>query len=191
LIFLNLNGQQGDFIMSPALQIKRFFNRTTGMSFLKLITSIAACLSAGVIGAFFTARSVKSWYVLIDKPPISPPDSIFAPVWTILYVLMGLSFFLVWKQTHEGRQYNDALMSFILQLLLNIMWPVIFFGFHSIVGGLVVLVLLTASIVWTMKHFFSFSRTATVLLIPYLLWTGYALVLNGWIVLINMPLIGL
>jgi tryptophan-rich sensory protein len=177
--------------MSRILKIKRFFNRTAGLSFLKLVVSIAACLSAGVIGSFFTARSVKSWYVLVEKPPISPPDSIFAPVWTTLYILMGISFFLVWRQAHEGRRHNDALMSFILQLLVNIMWPMFFFGFHSIVGGLVILTLLTASIVWTMKRFFPFSRTAAVLLVPYLLWTGYALILNGWIALINKPLIGL
>jgi benzodiazapine receptor len=171
--------------MKSAVEMKRFFNRTTGLSFIKFVTSIAACLSAGVIGSFFTAQSVKSWYLIIKKPPITPPGWVFAPVWTVLYVLMGISFFLVWKQNLESQKYKDALATFILQLSLNTMWSIAFFGLKSIGGGLVVIVLLALSIIWTMKSFFSFSKTASLLLLPYLIWIGYALALNLWIFILN------
>ncbi|MBN1380481.1 MAG: tryptophan-rich sensory protein [Deltaproteobacteria bacterium] len=163
----------------------RYMNPQARKKIFKLVLSIAACLSAGVMGSFFTAQSVDSWYPLIRKPPISPPDWVFAPVWTVLYILMGVSFFLIWIHKFENRQLKNTLTIFIFQLLLNILWSVVFFGFHSIIGGLVVVILLFGAILWTMKTFSIFSKAAAILLVPYIIWVGLALVLNLWIFLIN------
>ncbi|MBN1664094.1 MAG: tryptophan-rich sensory protein [Deltaproteobacteria bacterium] len=171
--------------MRQFFQPRQYLNRTTGITILRFMLSIVLCLSAGIIGSFFTAQSVDSWYLLIQKPPITPPGWVFAPVWSVLYVLMGISFFLVWRQNLQSRAYRDALTVFIFQLLLNILWSMVFFGFRSIAGGLVVIVLLSGAIIRTMKIFFPFSRAASLLLLPYLIWVGYALVLNSWIFMLN------
>lgn len=171
--------------MNPDLYPKRCFNSITGTKILKLTVSIAACLSAGVIGSFFTTQSVASWYLTIQKPPITPPDWIFAPVWTLLYVLMGIAFFLIWIKNLETLPYKHALMIFSFQLLLNVLWSIVFFGCQWIAGGLVVITALWGTILWTIKAFFFFSKTASLLLVPYIIWVGYAVLLNGWIFFIN------
>jgi tryptophan-rich sensory protein len=147
--------------------------------------SVAACLSAGVIGSFFTAKTVNAWYLNVQKPPITPPGWVFAPVWTTLYVMMGISFFLLWRLNQGNLRYKNALTLFILQLLLNVLWSIVFFGFQSIAGGLAVIVTLWAAILGTIIRFYPFSKTAALLLIPYIVWVSYALVLNGWIFILN------
>lgn len=91
---------------------------------VKLVTSIAVCLVAGVIGSIFTLKSIRTWYVTIEKPAFTPPDSVFGSVWTILYVLMGIAAFLVWRKGSKRRGVKIALVTFLAQLILNVLWCV-------------------------------------------------------------------
>ena len=152
---------------------------------LKLIASILLCQAAGIVGSFFTVQSVGTWYADINKPFFNPPNSVFGPVWTILYVLMGVSFFLVWRRWEENNYTKRALSVFLVQLLLNSMWSFAFFGFRSPLAGLIVIILLWMAILLTIISFFKISRVAAVILIPYIAWVSFAVILNGSIFLLN------
>jgi translocator protein len=151
----------------------------------KLLTSLLLCQAAGVIGSFFTIRSVDTWYVGIRKPFFNPPDSVFAPVWIVLYALMGISLFLIWRKGSDGGFPARAFSVFILQLILNSFWSFAFFGCRSSLAGFIVIVLLWVAIIWTIVLFLRISRMAAIFLFPYILWVSFALVLNGAIVLMN------
>ncbi len=145
---------------------------------LKLVISILICQCAGIIGSFFTTRSIPTWYAFINKPTFTPPNWIFAPAWTSLFTLMGIAVFFVWRKGIHTFGVKRALSIFLLQLGLNILWPIVFFGGRSIQGGLVVIVLLWLAIIWTIKSFFALSKLAAALLIPYIAWVSFALILN-------------
>ena len=151
----------------------------------KLAASILLCLSAGTAGSFFTATSVDTWYRAINKPVFTPPGYIFGPVWTLLYILMGISFYLLWRKGFDKRHSKRALWVFMVQLLLNPVWSFAFFGARSPLAGLIVIALLWAAIILTMAGFFRVSRIASILLIPYFLWVSFASILNGAIFLLN------
>lgn len=149
---------------------------------LKLIVSIAVCEMAGVIGSIFTASSVGVWYAALPKPALNPPSWVFGPVWTILYVLMGVALWLVWKNGDNNRKTRVALGVFFAQLVLNALWSVIFFGLHSLSGAFVELILLWLGIGITIILFARLSlpnsKLAAWLLIPYLAWVSFAGYLN-------------
>ena len=151
---------------------------------LPLIGFIALSQLAGVIGSFFTISSVDGWYSTLSHPTLNPPSWVFAPVWTTLYILMGLAAFLVWRQG-RGPRLRRAMIVFCLQLSLNALWSVEFFGMHSPLRGLVVIALMWLSIVWTMLLFNKISRRAAGLLWPYLAWVTFASYLNLAIWLLN------
>jgi benzodiazapine receptor len=151
----------------------------------KLVVSIVACLAAGAIGSIFTRSAIPTWYVTLEKPFFNPPNWLFAPVWTLLYVLMGIAAFLVWRRGLESRQVRIALIVFLIQLVLNALWSVAFFGLESPLYGLIVIVVLWVAILFTVLRFFSISFVASVLLWPYLLWVTFAAVLNESIWLLN------
>lgn len=151
----------------------------------KLFVSLLLCQAAGIIGSFFSIQSVDSWYVNIKKPFFNPPDSVFGPIWIILYVLMGISLFLVWRKGLDSSYSKRAFSVFMLQLILNSLWSFAFFGSRSPLAGLIVIILLWMAIIWTIILFFRISRTAAMLLFPYIFWVSFALVLNGAIVFIN------
>ncbi len=144
----------------------------------KLLISIFICQCAGIIGSFFTRRSIHEWYALIDKPFFNPPNWVFAPVWIILYTMMGISLFLIWRKGYYKSGVRAALGIFLIQLGLNSLWSIVFFGGRSIIGGMVVIVLLWLAILRTMYAFFAVSKPACYILIPYILWVSFALVLN-------------
>ncbi|MCX5698972.1 MAG: tryptophan-rich sensory protein [Candidatus Omnitrophica bacterium] len=152
---------------------------------LKLIISIVICQCAGIIGSFFTRRSIPEWYSFINKPVFNPPNWVFAPVWASLFTLMGVAAFLVWRKGLYTPGVKTALSIFLLQLALNSLWSIVFFGSRSIVGGLVVIVFLWLAILWTIKRFFTFSRIASALLIPYIIWVSFAFILNVALVILN------
>jgi tryptophan-rich sensory protein len=154
-------------------------------NFLKLIVSILLCQTAGIVGSFFTAGSVDTWYEGIKKPFFTPPDAVFAPVWIVLYLLMGVSMFLVWLRSSGERHVRPALAVFMVQLVLNAIWSGAFFGLRSPLAGLIVIILLWIVIVLTIQAFKKISRIAALLLIPYILWVSYALVLNAAIFFLN------
>jgi tryptophan-rich sensory protein len=151
----------------------------------KLVVSIVACLAAGAIGSIFTRSAIPTWFATLEKPVFSPPNWLFAPVWTLLYILMGIAAFLVWRKGLGNWQVRSALIVFLIQLILNTLWSVVFFGLESPLFGLVVISVLWVLILVNVIQFFKISRAASVLLWPYLLWVTFATVLNSSIWLLN------
>jgi benzodiazapine receptor len=145
---------------------------------LKLFINIIICQFAGVIGSVFTTPAIPTWYATLIKPSFTPPNWIFSPVWISLYLLMGISVFLVWRKGIENPQVNLALRFFIVQLILNSLWSVLFFGLRSPFLGLVEIIILWIFILLTILYFFRVSKTAGILLWPYILWVSFAAVLN-------------
>jgi tryptophan-rich sensory protein len=152
---------------------------------LRLFITIVICEVAGIIGSIFTTPSIGTWYVGIIKPSFNPPNWIFGPVWATLFLLMGISLYLVWTQKFSGTNIRGAVRVFGIQLGLNVLWSIIFFGFHSSFGALVCLVVLWLTILLTMKKFYPISRLAAWLLLPYILWVSFAGVLNFFILKLN------
>jgi len=144
----------------------------------KFLASLAFCFGAAAIVSTVTRPAVTGWYVTVQKPVFSPPNEVFAPVWTILYLLMAVALYLVWHKRESGVRDNLALQLFAVQLTLNVLWSIVFFGLQSISGGLVVIVLLGIALLATISRFWPISRIAAVCLIPYLLWLSFATVLN-------------
>ena len=144
----------------------------------KLVVSIIACLAAGAIGSIFTQQAIPTWYATLEKPAFNPPNWVFMPVWTLLYVMMGVAAFLVWRKGLESKQVRIALIVFLVQLVLNALWSVAFFGLESPLCGLIVIVALWVAILFTVLKFYRISRVASVLMWPYLLWVSFAAVLN-------------
>lgn len=151
----------------------------------KLLVCVVVCLCAGLIGSVFTRGAIPTWYATLEKPSFSPPNWLFAPVWTLLYLLMGIAAFLVWRRGLENRQVRIALIVFLIQLVLNALWSVVFFGLESPLYGLIVISALWVAILFTVLKFFRISSVASVLLWPYLLWVTFAAVLNASIWLLN------
>jgi len=151
----------------------------------KLITSILICLFAGLVGSVFTMPAIPTWYAGLNKPSFSPPNWLFGPVWTTLYVLMGISFFLVWEKLKKNPKAKSALDIFVLQLVLNCLWSVIFFGLKAPLLALIEIILLWLVILITIINFFKISKTAGWLLVPYLAWVSFASFLNWTIWRLN------
>ncbi|MGQ9695829.1 MAG: TspO/MBR family protein [Thermodesulfobacteriota bacterium] len=152
---------------------------------IKLIISILLCQLAGVIGSFFTTPAIPTWYQTLIKPFFTPPNWIFAPVWISLYFLMGLSLFLVWTKKEEDSRAGKAIIIFFVQLILNALWSISFFGFRSPFLGFLNIVLLWLAILWTMQKFLKISNAGGLLLLPYFLWVSYAAVLNFSLWILN------
>ncbi|WP_026952601.1 TspO/MBR family protein [Algoriphagus mannitolivorans] len=143
---------------------------------LKLIISLALPQLAGGLGAFFTFSSVRDWYLTINRPSWNPPNWIFGPMWTTLYVLMGIACYLIWKSEHP--QKKQLLTLYFIQLGLNTLWSPAFFGVESPILGLVVIIPLWAMILICVIQFKKVSAWASGLMVPYLLWVSFATALN-------------
>ena len=152
---------------------------------IKLIVSIAICLFAGFLGSFFTIPAIPTWYATLAKPSFAPPNWLFFPVWTTLFVMMGISLYLVWRRGLEGQQVKNALVIFAVQLILNVLWSAAFFGLRSPLSGLIEISILWISIAFTIMIFMKISRTAGLLLIPYIIWVSFAAILNFMIWRLN------
>ncbi len=152
---------------------------------IKFLCSVVGCELIGILGTPFTITAIPTWYASLNKPFFSPPNWVFGPVWTILYFLMGISFYLILKRGWKKKVVKSAGMFFLAQLLLNFLWSPIFFGLQSPLLGLITIVVMWILIVITMKKFYPLSRLAFYLLIPYLLWVSFATVLNAAILFLN------
>ena len=152
---------------------------------IKLIVSITICLFAGFLGSFFTIPAIPTWYATLAKPSFAPPNWLFFPVWTTLFVMMGISLYLVWRRGLEGQQVKNALVIFAVQLILNVLWSAAFFGLRSPLSGLIEISILWISIAFTIMIFMKISRTAGLLLIPYIIWVSFAATLNFMIWRLN------
>jgi translocator protein len=147
------------------------------------ILFIIAPFIAGAIGSAFTVQSVTTWYRTLVLPSWTPPAAVFGPVWTVLYLLMGIAAYLAWRSGKPTRK--TTLIIFSAQLVLNALWSVVFFGLRATGLGLFVIVGLWALIAWLIVRYERESRAAAWLFTPYLLWVTYAATLNLGIVLLN------
>ena len=148
-----------------------------------LIASLIIAQLAGIFGSFFTSSSVSTWYLTLQKPFFNPPSWVFAPVWICLFFLIGLSLYFVWIS--ESKYKKVGLWFFSIQLVLNILWSMFFFGLKNPLLGLIDIVFLWAFILVTMLYFFKIDRRAGWFFVPYLVWVSFAVVLNYTIVLLN------
>lgn len=151
----------------------------------RFVISIAICQLAGIIGSVFTSPAIPTWYATLKKPAFNPPNWLFGPVWITLYVLMGIALFLVWRKSLDIPAVRTGLSLFAVQLLLNVLWSVVFFGFNSPAGGLLVIVVLWIAILLTILRFTKVSEFAAVLLIPYIVWVSFAAILNLSLFILN------
>lgn len=153
---------------------------------IKLVISLIAPQAAGLIGSVFTVTSVNGWYSTIVRPDFAPPNWIFGPVWTTLFVLMGIALFLVWKKEDtQKKKVKLAFQFFAVQLVFNTLWSIIFFGLQSPGWAFVEIVFLWISIALTLYLFAPISRLAAWLLVPYLAWVSFAAFLNFSIWMLN------
>ncbi|HSL89431.1 MAG TPA: TspO/MBR family protein [Ignavibacteriaceae bacterium] len=150
----------------------------------KLVISILIPLALGAIAGRFTAQAVPDWFASLNRPLFSPPNWIFGPVWTVLYLLLGISLFLIWKQ-FPSKQRNNALWIFSLQMFLNFIWSFVFFYFNQIGLALFVITGLWISIIFMLISFYKIKPLSAYLNIPYLLWVTFALVLNAGYFILN------
>lgn len=155
------------------------------INWLKLIISLVITEGAGGIGSLFTYNAISTWYVSLNKSPITPPNSIFAPMWITLFLLMGLSLYLIWNRGDLFRDNRLAFSLFLVQLILNVLWSFIFFGQKEFLLAGVEIVFLWFFILATILEFRLIDRAASYLLFPYLSWVTVATLLNFSIVWVN------
>lgn len=150
----------------------------------QLILSLILCLSVGTLGGIATASGVNGWYVSLIKPSFNPPNYLFGPVWTLLYLLMGISFYLI-LQSPKNDLKKKAILIFCVQLVLNFCWSFLFFKFHWLSIALIEIILIWLSIIAMIITFKKLNKTAAYLQLPYLLWVSFASILNGSIWYLN------
>ncbi|MCR4424461.1 MAG: TspO/MBR family protein [candidate division WOR-3 bacterium] len=156
-----------------------------GADIVKLIVSIALPLAAGALGNVATAPKIPNWYQSLNKPVFNPPRWLFGPAWTLLFILMGIALFLVWRKGFNAPGVKLALFVFLIQLALNVLWSFLFFGLRSPLAGLMEITILWLAILVTIILFFRVSVPAGVLLLPYIGWVTFATILNAAIVKLN------
>ena len=147
-------------------------------SWAMLAGFIALCLGVGAAGGWITARSVAEWYPTIAKPSWTPPDSLFGPVWAALYLSMAIAAWLVWRKDARFAGVRVALILFFVQLALNFLWSLLFFGLHAPGLALIDIAALLLVLALTVWAFFQQSRWAGLIMLPYLAWVGFATALN-------------
>lgn len=152
---------------------------------LALAGFIALSQGAGIIGSLATTPAIRPWYSPLLKPDLAPPNWVFGPVWTTLFLLMGIAAFLVWRVGVRRKGVRLALIVFCLQLALNTLWSVIFFGLQSPGAAFVEIIFLWLAIAATIVMFAKFSKPAAWLLAPYIAWVSFAAYLNYMIWMLN------
>jgi translocator protein len=174
-----LRHQQDQSVEGPGL----------GRQILALGVFLAASFLVAGLGALATAGNVDGWYTTADKAPWSPPNTVFGPVWAILYTAMAVAAWLVWRKQAPGSR--RAITAYAIQLALNLAWTPVFFGLYPAIGtaalwlALVIILALIAAVSVTVLYFGPISRTAGLLLLPYITWLVFAATLNGWAAIHN------
>jgi tryptophan-rich sensory protein len=151
---------------------------------VKLVVALAASFLAAVVGSVFTIPAITTWYSSLNKPFFTPPDWLFGPAWTVLYILMAIALYLVWKEP-KSKQRDSAIALYAGQLIVNVLWSVGFFGFHNILLGVVLIVLMLVLILLTTYEFYKISKPAAYAMVPYILWVSFATCLNAAVYLLN------
>jgi benzodiazapine receptor len=152
----------------------------------KLIISLIIPFLAAGIGSLFTSRTVSTWYAVLQRPSFSPPNWVFGPVWTILYLLMGFSLYLIWVKGIKTKKAKIAITFFGVQLGLNALWSILFFGLQQPFWAFIEIIFLWAAILGMIIIFYRIDKRAAYLQIPYILWVSFAAVLNFFIFYINL-----
>jgi len=147
--------------------------------------SVVICLVIGYLSSIVTQSSVNDWYTTLNKPSFNPPNWLFAPVWTVLYVLMGISAGWVWAKGFHHKWVKTGLYHFGFQLLLNALWSIVFFGLKNPFLAFLVIITLVIMLILTIRWFKVVSKFAAILLIPYLAWVCFATLLNYNIWVLN------
>jgi benzodiazapine receptor len=149
--------------------------------YFSLALIILITFSASFIGSYATMAYKEPWYSELILPTFNPPSAVFAPVWTTLYIMMSVAIWLVWK-----RSFNNRVMTiYFVHLFFNAIWSVLFFGYHNILLALIDLIIILGFIIWLMVIYFRENKISFYLMVPYLLWSSYAFVLNLTILVIN------
>ncbi len=151
----------------------------------QIIISIIICQAAGLIGSIFTFSAIPSWYSTLNKPSFNPPNWLFGPVWTVLYILMGIALYLVWQQIKINPRAKPAIILFLIHLVLNASWSIIFFGLQNIGLALVELIVLWLMIILVTWQFWQIKKIAAKLMLPYLAWVTFAAILNLTLFILN------
>ena len=153
---------------------------------VKITISVSVCVLVGFLSGFATQSSVKTWFLTIEKPFFNPPSWLFAPVWTLLYIMMGIAFGLIWSSDFKDKKMvKSAMIIFGIQLALNALWSILFFGFCNPLLAFIEIILLWLFILETIKVFKPIDGLASKLLYPYLAWVSFAAILNGSIWWLN------
>lgn len=153
-------------------------------NFIKLVACVIVAEAAGIVGSIFTTPNISSWYDILIKPKLAPPNWLFAPAWAILFALMGVALYLVWRKREvfskelRPRLFTVALVLFFAQLILNMFWSTIFFGWQNPGWAFLEIIILWLAILATILVFARISRAAAWLLFPYILWVSFAGYLN-------------
>ena len=144
---------------------------------IKLVVAVLCTVGIGSLGGLFTAPEIGTWFVGLQKPSFNPPNYLFAPIWTILYLLMGISLYLIWKQPTSTTK-TTAITLFIIQFVLNFCWSILFFKYHQLGWALVEIIAMWLFILFTIIWFAQLHKTAAWLLVPYISWVSFATLLN-------------
>jgi tryptophan-rich sensory protein len=151
-----------------------------------LVSSIVLCELVGALGSVFSIAAIPKWYAGLAKPQfLTPPSWVFGPVWTALYLMMGVSLYLLWRNGPRAKGARAATEAFGAQLMLNLLWSFLFFGLRSPLLGLAGIVLLWAAILATIVRSYRVSRAAAAIMVPYLLWVTFAALLNFYVFILN------
>ncbi len=151
--------------------------------FIKIIIASLITLALGLASGFSTIDAITNWYQYINKPSFNPPNWIFGPVWTVLYIMMGISFGMIWHSNSALK--NKVMMLFGTQFILNLLWSFLFFNLHQTGIAFIEIILMWIFILITILSFYRINKTAAYLLIPYLCWVSFASILNGAIWYLN------
>ncbi len=149
------------------------------------VISLLITLSIGTVAGFVTTPQIGNWYANLHKPSFNPPDWLFGPTWTLLYIMMAIAAYLVWEKRSKSTAYVSACIIYFIQLLFNFLWSIIFFELHQILGALIIIGLLFISIMMNIVAFKRINKAAAWLLAPYLLWVTFAGILNFNIYILN------
>ncbi|MBU1026963.1 MAG: tryptophan-rich sensory protein [Candidatus Margulisbacteria bacterium] len=155
------------------------------MNIFALIIWLIIAFIPAAFGQYFTLPNIPTWYATLNKPVFNPPNWIFGPVWTLLYISMGIAAYLVWQKRKENKLVKIALIIFFAQLFINGLWSLTFFGQHQLLQAFFQIIMLWFLILATIIKFYQINSLAGLILIPYLLWVSFASILNYSIWLLN------
>ncbi len=157
----------------------------TFRSIARLLACLVLCLGIGIVGSIFTRPEIPTWYAGLAKPSWTPPPFVFPIAWTTLYVMMAVAFWRLWDRVPQSDARRRAMMLFAIQLVLNAIWSPVFFGWHGMRAGLVIIILMAVLIAATIVSAVRIDRMTAALLVPYLCWVLYASTINAGVVALN------